>query len=83
MAPEEDRRGAPESGKSKFDGRDLLVGRPEGSEGRSAAGAAGSAAATSSAQLGARDDAIREILETVPATAARINALQEAPGPEH
>ena len=41
MAPEENRRGAPESGKSEFDGHDLLVGRPEGAEGRSAAGAAG------------------------------------------
>ena len=30
MAPEEDKRGAPESGKGEFDGRDLLVGRPGG-----------------------------------------------------
>ena len=82
MAPEENTRGAPESGKSEFDGRDLLVGRPEGAEGRSAAGAAGTAQTAASPQPGARDDAIREILETVRATAARIDALKEAPGPE-
>ena len=83
MAPEEERRGAPESGKGEFDGRDLLVGRPEGAEGRSAGAAAGTAQRATSPQPGAHDDAVQEILETVRATAARIDALQEAPGPEH
>ena len=83
MAPEEEGRSGPESGKDEFDGRDLLVGRPEGAEGRSAAGATGAAQATASPQPGAHDDAIGEILETVRTTAARIDALQEAPGPEH
>ena len=82
MAPEE-RRGGPESGKGELDGRDLLVGRPEGAEGRAAVSAAETEQATVSPQPGAHDDAIREILETVRATATRIDALQEAPGPEH
>ena len=82
MAPKEGRSG-PESGKDEFDGRDLLVGRPEGAEGRQSAGATETATATTSPQPGAHEDAIREILETVRATAARIDALQEAPGPEH
>ena len=82
MAPE-DRRSDPESSKDAFDGRDLLVGRPEGAEGRSSAGAAGTPPTATSPQPGAHDEAIREILETVRATAARIDALQEAPGPEH
>ena len=82
MAPEK-RRDGPKSGKGGFDGRDLLVGRPEGAEGRVAAGATGAAEATTSPQPGAHDDAIREILQVVRATAARIDALQEAPGPEH
>ena len=81
MAPEEDGRDARDSGESDFDGRDLLVGRPEEAEGRTAAGAARSAQTTNSSQPGAHDDAIREILETVRATAARIDALQETPGP--
>ena len=82
MAPEE-RRGDPESGEDDFRGRDLLVGRPEGAEGRATAGATGAAEATTSPQPGAHDDAVREILETVRATAARIDALEEPPGPEH
>ncbi|MDE0389109.1 MAG: hypothetical protein OXI75_10465 [Rhodospirillales bacterium] len=82
MAPEERRSGL-ESGKGDFDGRDLLVGRPEGAEGRSAAGTSGTPQATPSPQPCARDDVIQEILETVRTTAARIDALQEAPGPEH
>ena len=82
MAPEEG-RGGPESPKGNLDGRDLLVGRPEGAEGRTAAGAAGTAQAATSPQPGAHDDAIREILKTVRATAARIDVLQEALGPEH
>lgn len=75
MAPEGERRGGPESGEDHFEGRDLLVGRPEGAEGRPAAGA-------TSLQPDAHDDAIREILETVRATAARIDALENAPRPE-
>ena len=83
MAPTNERRGGPESGKGEFDGRDLLVGRPEGAEGRAVASAAGPAQAASSSQPATQDAAIREILETVRATAVRIDALQEAPGPEH
>ena len=83
MAPEEERRGSTESGKGDFDGRDLLVGRPEGAAGRSTAAAPGTPQAAISPQPGAHDDAIREILETVRATAARIDALQDAPEPEH
>ena len=83
MAPDEERRGYPESGKGDFEGRDLLVGRPEGAAaGRPTAGAGKTSPAASSPQPGAHDDAIREILETVRATAARIDALQDAPGPE-
>ena len=83
MAPEEERRGSPESGKGGFEGRDLLVGRPEGAEGRSIAGAAQAPPAATSPQPGAHDDAIREILETVRATAARLSKLHDAPGPAH
>ena len=83
MAPEGERRDGPESGKDDFEGRDLLVGRPEGAEGRPAAGVAPTPPAATSLQPGAHDDAIREILETVRATAARIEALQAAPGPAH
>ena len=83
MAPEEERRGPPESAEDVFEGRDLLVGRPEGGEGRSTAGAVQAPSAAMSAQPGAHDEAIREILETVRATAARIDTLQDAPGPEH
>ena len=82
MAPE-GARGGPGSGKDDFEGRDLLVGRPEGAEGRPAAEAAQPPAAATSLQPGAHDDAIREILETVRETAARIDALQELAGPEH
>ena len=82
MAPEE-RRGGPDSGKDDIAGRDLLVGRPEGAGGRSAAGVAGTPPAATSPQPGAHDDAIREILETVRTTAARIDALQGVPRPEH
>lgn len=82
MAPGE-RRSGRESGKDAFDGRDLLVGRPEGTEGRPAAGVAGAPPTATSPQRGAHDDAIREILETVRATAARIDALEKTPGAEH
>ena len=83
MAPEEERRDSPEAGEDDFDGRDLLVGRPVGAEGRSAIGTAGAAQAATPPQPGTHDDGIREILETVRATAERIDALQEAPGPKH
>ena len=83
MAPEEERRSAPESGDGDFAGRDLLVGRPEGAEGRQSAGATETAPAATSPRPGAHDDAIREILETVRATAARIHALQNAAEPAH
>ena len=82
MAPKKDGRDHPESGNDDFEGRDLLVGRPEGAEGRPAAGAAQPPPATTP-QPDAQDDAIREILETVRATAARIDTLQESAGPEH
>ncbi len=81
MAPEGE-RDRPESGKDDFEGRDLLVGRPEEAEGRPASGAAQPPPA-GSPPPGAHDDAIREILETVRATAARIDTLQESAGPEH
>ena len=80
MVPEAEGRGGPASGVDDFDGRDLLVGRPEGAEGRSTAGAAGTPQAATSPKPDAHDDSIREILETVRATAARIDALQDAPG---
>ena len=83
MAPKEERRSGPESGRGDFEGRDLLVGRPEGAEGRSTAGAAQAPPAAMSAQPGAHDDAIRENLETVRAVAARIEALEDATGPEN
>ena len=83
MAPEEKARGGSQSGKDDFDGRDLLVGRPEGADGRMAAGAEGSARAASSPQPDSHDGAIAEILATVRVTAARIDALQDTPGPEH
>ena len=81
MAPEEERLGGPEAGKDAFEGRDLLVGRPEGAEGRTAAGATQPPPAATSPRPHAHDDAIREILETVRATAARIDELRDVPGP--
>ena len=83
MAPHDGRRSSKESREDGFEGRDLLVGRPEGAEGRSTAGAAQAPLAAMSSQPGAHDDAIREILATVRATAARIEALQDAPEPEN
>ena len=82
MAPEE-RRGGPESGEGDFEGRDLLVGRPEGAEGRAAAGTAQPPPAAVSPRPHAHDNAIREILETVRATAVRIDTLQDEQRPEH
>ena len=93
---DETRRGA-NSRKDAFDGRDLLVGRPEGAE---ADGPFSPASRTSPSKPspstansppaspvpGAREDAhdevLQEILTTVRATAARIDALQEAPDPK-
>ena len=77
MVPEGERRAGPESVEGDFEGRDLLVGRRGGAEGRSTADTATTSPATAAAspRPHAHDDAIREILETVRATAARIAAL--------
>ena len=95
MALEGERRGGAESGKGAFEGRDLLIGRPEGAaEDRPAAEASDVPPATPTpqpaepspqpaAQPAAHDDAIAEILATVRATASRINAFQEEAGPAH
>ena len=89
MGPEHETRRTKDSGNNDFDGRDLLVGRPEEGKGRPAAGAANSPPDPipphpDAHQPDANDDAIAEILETVRATAARIDALQDssAPAPE-
>ena len=90
MAPNR-QRSRRDPGENTVDGRDLLVGRPEEAvEGRPAAEAADVPAATPapqpaepSPQPAAHDDAIREILATVRATASRIEALQDDPGPGH
>ena len=63
--------------------RDLLVGRLERAEGSRTAGAAQARQVAAFPQAVAHDDAIREIIETVRATAARIDALQGASDPEH
>ena len=86
MAPGRGRRSSPESKDDSFDGRDLLVGRPEGAvEDRPAAEAADVPPATPtpqpaepSPQPDTHDNAIAEILATVRATAFRIDALQDA-----
>ena len=93
MAPKGNRRGDPEPGKDDFDGRDLLVGRPEGADRGSTVAPAKTAPSPPSpppatspkpaAHDDARDDAIAEILATVRATAARIDALQDETGPAH
>ena len=89
MAPKGNRRSDPEPGKDDFDGRDLLVGRPGGAERRSPATPAETAPSppapppAASPQPAAHDDAIAEILATVRATAARIDALQDETGPAH
>ena len=97
MAPEGDKRSGAQSGKDDFDGRDLLVGRPEGAEARPTAEPPKPAPtpplptspqAAQTCQPGARDDrddhgdAIREILDTVRSTAARVDALRDAQEPE-
>ena len=91
MAPEDETRRDADSEKDAFDGRDLLLGRPEGAAGdRPAAEAADVRPATPapqpaepSQQSAAHDDAIAEILATVRATASRIAALQGPPRPDH
>ena len=55
MAPQDGRRDGPKSGKDDFEGRDLLVGRPEGAEGRSTASATQAPPAVVSTQPGAHD----------------------------
>ena len=85
MAPNQKRSGR-ESGGETLDGRDLLVGRPEGAE-RGSLGATGKTAPTpptptprpiTSPEPAAHDDAIQDILKLVRATAARIEALEDA-----
>ena len=97
MTTRDETRSGANSGKDAFDGRDLLVGRPERAEADGSSSAASRtppsrpAPATAKSPPAspqpaehddARDDAIQEILETVRATAARIDALQEAPDPK-
>ena len=86
MAPEDETRRNTVSRNEGFDGRDLLLGRPAGA----ASGGPGAEAPQTvkvppppaSPQPEAHDDAIREILQTVQATAARIDELRDAPEPE-
>ena len=90
MAPGRKRNGRG-AGEDAFEGRDLLVGRPEGAERRSTVAPVETEPsppapppATSpqpAAHDDARDDTIAEILATVRATAARIDALQDETGP--
>ena len=82
MAPEE-KKDNPRSGHDPFDGRDLLVGRPEKGGGRPSTGTAGSPPAASPPQPDAHDDAIAEILKTMRAMATRIDVLQDQTGPAH
>ncbi len=93
MASENETHHRENSSVDAFDGRDLLVGRPEGAERRSPA-ATGKAEPSpptptpvTSPQPAAHDDthddAITEILATVRATAARIDALQDEPDRAH
>ena len=94
MKSEDGARRKTKSGNDGFDGRDLLVGRPEGAE-RGSPAATGKTAPTPPtptpppattpqpvADDDTRDDAIQEILETVRATAARIEALKDAQDPK-
>ena len=83
MAPEEERRGSPESEKGDFEGRDLLVGRPEEmAADEPIAGTTQAPPAATSPPPDAHDDAIREILAEVQAAAARIDELHDAHRPE-
>ena len=83
MASERKKCNNAKIGVAEFDGRDLLVGRPEEGKGRPRISAAKSPVGAKSPQPDAPDDAIAEILETVRATAARIDALQDETGPAH
>ena len=68
MVPKDETRRNTESANEGFDGRELLVGRPEGEEGQPTTEPSQSAPApppTVSPQPGARDDAIGGILATV------------------
>ena len=87
MLPHDERRDGSESENGDFDGRDLLVGRPAGSRGRRQARCwrgtrthTTSDGAATPPQPDAHDDAIAEILATVRATSARIDALQDETG---
>ena len=77
MTPQNGRRGNSNSEADSFEGRDLLVGRPEGGGDKPSGGGA------KSPQPNTHDHAIAVILETVRATASRIDALQDAAGPEY
>ncbi len=86
MSLEDESRRRPNSGNDSFDGRDLLIGRPEGAEARPPAEPANPAPTPPLPTLPQPDshaDAVREILETVRSLVARLNTLQEAPKPEH
>ena len=78
----EDGRGGRGSANDAFEGRDLLVGRPQGAEGRPGAGTDRPPTAATSSQVGAHDEGTREILQSVRAMAAKIDALLSAIGPE-
>ena len=77
MTPQNGIRGNSNSEADSFEGRDFLVGRPEGGGDKSSGGGA------KSPQPDVHDHAIAVILETVRATASRIDALQDAAGPEY
>ncbi len=84
MASEDETRPGANSSNDGFDGRDLLVGRPEGETvGKPATKAKRSPRSPPSPQPNAHDDAIAEILATVRATAARIDTLRDETGPKH
>ena len=83
MALEGEKRRSAQSGKGEFGDLDLLVGRPEGATARRPAAAAGQTSPSApSPQPATLDDAIAEILETLCTMVARIDALQDALGPE-
>ena len=84
MTPQDEKRENSNSAAAAFDGRDFLIGRPEEGRDRPTSTAAKSPPDAIPPHPDAPDDAIAEILETVRATAARIDALQHtsAPAPE-
>ena len=98
LATQEERLSDRKSSRDERYGRDLLVGRPEVAEADGPSSAASRtppsrpAPATANsppaspqpaAHDDARDEAIQEILDTVRATAARVDALQDTPAPAH